>query len=226
MSDDQRKAWISTSKKPVAYLTDHVGNFGAHGLPDLPVEIGLDDSVAAGGRKQREIKLRACVNPSCIKLGEPFSANLSACPHCNFELPIKSRTNPKEVMGDLGKLDATTLARLISEIRAIQGPARIPTTVADNVARLIEKRWDSRAKSSAGVAEAIRKWAKEFGKGTPSSTMHVMFYRKFGVDIATAVSRSFRENVELIEKIEKDIKDGKDTGGLGKEMGASQRGTG
>jgi len=77
LTDEQRRAAIAASEKPVAYIIDHVNNVLRHGLPDARREWSLDRRERRSNGKSDAIPMRVCVNPECI---QPYERIYKCCP--------------------------------------------------------------------------------------------------------------------------------------------------
>lgn len=103
--------------KEYAYVLDHVGNTGAHGLPYDVQEWTLDGEIKKKGKKNQEPAIRVDMCESCFAVYEPAPV----CPMCGHVNKVRD-TTPKQVEGDLHEITAETLIR--KEKRKEQGKSQ------------------------------------------------------------------------------------------------------
>lgn len=199
LTDDQRRAAIAASEKPVAFIIDHVGNVLRHGLPDARREWSLDRRERRGGGKSDAIPLRTCVNPECL---QPYERVFKCCPFCGHYPPPPARSAPEFVDGDLTELDTETLAALRGEIARIDGDAVIPYGAAPEVAGAVRKRHWERRQAQTALRNVIAWWAGlEAAQGRGESESYRRFYHRFGLDVANAQTLNAKEAAELAERV-------------------------
>ena len=199
LTDEQRRAAIAASEKPVAYIIDHVNNVLRHGLPDARREWSLDRRERRSNGKSDAIPMRVCVNPECI---QPYERIYKCCPYCGHYPPPPSRSAPEFVDGDLLELDAETLAALRGEIARIDGDPVIPYGAAPEVVGAVKRRHWERREAQVALRNVIAWWAGlETAQGRGESESYRRFYHKFGVDVANAQTLNAREAAELAERV-------------------------
>jgi len=203
LTDDQRRAAIAASEKPVAYIIDHVGNVLRHGLPDARREWSLDRRERRSSGKSDAIPMRVCVNPECI---QPYERTYKCCPHCGHYPPPPNRSAPEFVDGDLLELDESTLAALRGEIARVDGDAVIPYGAAPEVVGAVRKRHWERREGQQALRNMIAWWAGlESAQGRSESESYRRFYFKFGIDVASAQTLGAREAGELAERVNTEL---------------------
>jgi superfamily II DNA or RNA helicase len=196
-TDEERKAYIQASRKPVGIIIDHVGNVVRHGLPDRAREWSLDRRERRTKKKDDAIPLRVCVN--CL---QPYEAVSKKCPYCDFYMAPASRGGPEFVDGDLTELDAATLAALRGDIARIDGDFYAPQGLDQYAAMGARKRHMERQQGQASLRNAVAWWAgAEAASGSSESESYRRFYFRFGIDVANAQLLGAREAEELAEKV-------------------------
>lgn len=199
LTDEQRRAAIAASEKPVAIIIDHVNNVLRHGLPDARREWSLDRRDRRSGKKSDAIPMRVCLNADCV---QPYERVFKCCPYCGHYPPPPTRSAPEFVDGDLLELDAETLAALRGDIAKIDGDAVIPWGASPEVAGAVRKRHWERQQGQAALRNVIAWWAGlESAQGRGESESYRRFYFKFGVDVANAQTLGAREAAELAERV-------------------------
>lgn len=195
-TDEERKAYIRASRKPVGIIIDHVGNVVRHGLPDRAREWSLDRRERRT-KKKDDIPLRVCVN--CL---QPYEAISKKCPYCDFYMAPASRGGPEFVDGDLTELDAATLAALRGDIARIDGDFYAPQGLDQYAAMGARKRHAERQQGQAALRNAVAWWAGlEAARGSSESESYRRFYFRFGIDVANAQTLGAREAEELAHKV-------------------------
>lgn len=203
LTDEQRRAAIAASEKPVAYIIDHVNNVLRHkGPPDAKWREGswsLDRRDRRSSGKSDAIPMRVCVNPECI---QPYERIYKCCPYCGHYPPPPSRSAPEFVDGDLTELDAETLAALRGEIARIDGDPVIPYGAAPEVAGAVRRRHWERREGQRALRNVIAWWAGlESAQGRGESESYRRFYHRFGIDVANAQTLNAKEAGELAERV-------------------------
>lgn len=199
LTDEQRRAAIAASEKPVAYIIDHVGNVLRHGLPDARREWSLDRRERRSGGKSDAIPMRVCVNPECI---QPYERIYKCCPYCGHYPPPPSRSAPEFVDGDLLELDPETLAALRGEIARIDGDPVIPYGAGPEVVGAVRRRHWERREAQQALRNVIAWWAGlESAQGRGESESYRRFFHRFGLDVASAQTLGAREAGELAERV-------------------------
>lgn len=199
LTDEQRRAAIAASEKPVAIIIDHVNNVLRHGLPDARREWSLDRRERRSGKKSDAIPLRVCINDQCL---QPYERVFKCCPYCGHYPPPPLRSAPEFVDGDLTELDAETLAALRGEIARIDGDPVIPYGAAPEVAGAVRRRHWERREGQRALRNVIAWWAGlESAQGRGESESYRRFYHRFGVDVANAQTLNAKEAAELAERV-------------------------
>lgn len=199
LTDEQRRAAIAASEKPVAFIIDHVNNVLRHGLPDARREWSLDRRERRSNGKSDAIPMRVCVNPECI---QPYERIYKCCPYCGHYPPPPSRSAPEFVDGDLLELDPETLAALRGEIARIDGDPVIPYGAPAEVAGAVRRRHWERREGQKALRNVIAWWAGlENAQGRGESESYRRFYHRFGVDVANAQTLNAKEAAELAGRV-------------------------
>ena len=199
--------------KDHAIIIDHVGNVFRHAVMRIdpwlqrPVidlcyrNWSLDRSGSRGGSTPADvIPVRYCLNPACL---EPFERYRKCCPFCGEAIPEPAgRSAPEQVEGDLGELDAATVAELFSRIQGVQ-TAQAPGNL-EYAARIgAQKRMDERRAAQSAVQNALAwfgGWLDARGI-TDRGEQWRAFFHTFGADIATVQALTAREMWEWYGKI-------------------------
>ena len=209
LTDEQRRAAIAASEKPVAIIIDHVNNVIRHGLPDARREWSLDRRERRSGKKSDAIPMRTCATWTDVDGVEhegcfqPFERVFKECPYCACPVPPPpARSAPEFVDGDLLELDADTLAALRGEIARVDGDPVIPWGASPEVAGAVRKRHLERQQGQRTLRNVIAWWAGlENAQGRGESESYRRFYHRFGVDVANAQTLNAKEAAELAERV-------------------------
>jgi DNA repair protein RadD len=197
LSDQDRKAYIMLSRKPVGIIIDHVNNVVRHGLPDARREWSLDRRERRSAKKSDAIPLRVCV--ACL---QPYEAVCKRCPYCDHYQAPAARSGPEFVDGDLTELDPATLAALRGDIARIDGDFYAPQGLDRYAAMGARKRHMERQQGQATLRNAVAWWAGvEAARGNSESESYRRFYFRFGIDVANAQTLGAREAEELAQKV-------------------------
>lgn len=204
MSDEERRAHIAASPKPVALIIDHVGNVIRHGLPDAPRVDTLNRRERRSSGPSDAIPLRACANENADGLGTPcasvYERYHKVCPFCGFYPEPPARTAPEFVDGDLYELDAATLAAMRGEKERIDGAPLIPRHLDGLAAAGLQKQHHLRQTAQFYLREQIALWAGwQNSQGFDDSQGYRRFFHAFGVDVlsAQALNRADAEALTL-----------------------------
>lgn len=209
-SDAERVAHIAASDKPFGILLDHVGNVLRHnGPPDVPREDSLDRRERKSSGKSDAIPLRTCVpwkdgdgydHEGCM---QPYERVHKECPYCGCPIPPPAARNaPEFVDGDLGELDADTLAAFFGAIAKVDAAPVIPYGASPEVVGAVRKRHWERQQAQQELRKSIAWWAGlEHAQGRSESESYRRFYLTFGTDVASAQTLSAREAGELAERV-------------------------
>lgn len=191
LTDEQRRAHIAASGKPVALIIDHVGNVIRHGLPDAP----RDDSLARRERRSSgpsdAIPLRSCANENADGMGTPCASVYprfhKTCPFCGFYPEPPARTAPEFVDGDLHELTAETLAAMRGKVADIDGAPYVPRHLDAMATRGVQNRHYERQVAQHALRENIALWAGwQAHQGRDLSQSYRVFYHTFGLDVLSA----------------------------------------
>lgn len=191
LTDEQRRAHIAASGKPVALIIDHVGNVIRHGLPDAP----RDDSLARRERRSSgpsdAIPLRSCANENADGMGTPCASVYprfrKTCPFCGFYPEPPARTAPEFVDGDLHELTPETLAAMRGKVADIDGAPYIPRHLDAMATRGVQNRHYERQVAQHALRENIALWAGwQAHQGRDLSQSYRVFYHTFGLDVLSA----------------------------------------
>jgi len=191
LSDEERRANIAASSKPVALIIDHVGNVIRHGLPDAPRNDTLDRRERRSSGPSDAVPLRACANENADGQGTPcasiYPRFLKTCPYCGFYPEPPERSAPEFVDGDLHELTPEALAALRGKVANIDGAPRIPQSLDPMAARGLMNRHHERQQAQHVLREMIALWAGwQRHQGRDDSQSYRIFYHTFGLDVLTA----------------------------------------
>lgn len=205
-TDEQRRAHIAASGKPVALIIDHVGNVIRHGLPDAPRRDSLDRRERRSSGPSDAIPLRACPNENADGMGTPcasvYPRSLKACPYCGFYPEPPERSAPEFVDGDLHELTPEALAALRGKVAQIDGAPRIPQHLDAMAARGLMNRHHERQQAQHALREQIALWAGwQRHQGRDDSQSYRIFYHTFGRDVMSAQALGRPEAEALAAKI-------------------------
>ncbi len=205
-TDNERKAHIAASSKPVATIIDHVSNtaWDRHGVPDRK-------QIWSFNRRDKRCKSK--VNdkiPSrvCIKCKCQYERTIKACPGCGYIPEITARDGPEQVDGDLIELNEATLARMRGEVERVDRDkeeyrteliAKFTPTVGvhTGVKRHVERQ------ELQGALRASINWWKHYQRimGRDKSESYKRFYWAFGIDELSAQALKHKDALELADRI-------------------------
>jgi superfamily II DNA or RNA helicase len=190
-TDEQRRAHIAASEKPVALIIDHVGNVIRHGLPDAPRQDTLDRRERRSSGPSDAVPLRACANENADGMGTPcasiYPRFLKTCPYCGFYPEPPERSAPEFVEGDLHELTPEALAALRGKVAQIDGAPRIPQHLDAMAARGLMNRHHERQVAQHALREQIALWAGwQRHQGRDDSQSYRIFWHTFGIDVMSA----------------------------------------
>lgn len=192
-TDEERRAHIRASDKPVGMIIDHVNNVVRHGLPDAAREWSMDRREKRSSKKSDAIPLRVCL--ACM---QPYEASFKRCPYCDHYTAPQSRGGPEFVDGDLTELDPAMLRAMRGEIARIDGDFHAPRGLAIEAQMGARKRHMERQEGQRALRGAIAWWAGlEAARGHSESESYRRFYFRFGIDVANAQTLGAREAEEL-----------------------------
>lgn len=205
-TNDERRAHIAASGKPVALIIDHVGNVIRHGLPDAPRNDGLNARERRSSGPSDAIPLRACANENADGMGTPCASVYKrfhkVCPYCGFYPEPPARSAPEFVDGDLYELDPEVLAAMRGKVAMIDGAPRVPQHL-DAIAQAgVRKTHQARVTAQQFLRELIALWAGwQTAQGFDDSQGYRRFYHAFGIDVLSAQALGKPEAETLSLKI-------------------------
>ena len=200
-TDAQRLSEIAASVKPKAIIIDHVENYKRHGLPDVERQYSLDRAPRKSRKpKSDEIPLRYCVNEQCYAA---YPATLDKCPECGTPRPPPvRRSTPEEVDGNCLELDAEVLHAMRRAQAVVDGPARFPVGVADNVRAAIQRNHNERREAQNEMRKAAALWLGwQNAQGHSEAEGYRQFFYKFGRDILTSMALGAGEAEEMRRRV-------------------------
>ncbi len=185
--------------KQYGILCDHVGNVARHGLPDCPQDYSLEHG-RPPKTDQLELPIRQCPNPDCFRVFEGYSMR---CPHCLFRPVAQLREAPELVEGDLIEFAPELLAKLRAEAARLISPhQRVPHRLGAGIVAKVAGLQNARAAAQLRLREAMTYWAGvQLAGGLELSAAYRKFYRKFGIDAATAQTLDAAEASKLYERV-------------------------
>lgn len=199
---EERRAHVAASRKPIAYVIDHVGNVVRHNLPCSFRPWSLDRRE----RKSRSapsdaMPLTTCLNETCML---PYERHLSSCPYCGTEpAPPAVRKTPEAVDGDMVLLDPASLRLLEAEVRRIDGPPTIPANLSPPAVGALRRNHFDRQEAQRDLRESIALWAGRYAQaGEPDRAIHKRFYLTFGLTILEAEAYGANDANVLRAKID------------------------
>lgn len=207
-TDEERRAHIAMSEKPVALIIDHVGNVIRHGLPDAPRQDTLARRERRSNGSSDAIPLRRCTNTNvggienqvCAKDYERY---LKSCPYCGHYPEPLERSAPEFVDGDLFELSPEAIAALRGRVMQIDGAPRIPQHLDAMAARGLMNRHHERQVAQHELREAMALWAGwQRHVGRDDSQSYRLFYLTFGVDVMSAQALGRGEAEALTARIQ------------------------
>lgn len=191
----ERLKIISESVKPIAFITDHVGNIVKHfGPPDYRKEPWTLDARSKRNAPTDQIPLRVC--DGCEY---PYERIQDCCPKCGKvpEPPI-DRSRPEFVDGDVILYDAELLEKLFGERAKVDDKCYVPQNVTPEVAGAIRKRHRERQEAQMALRQTM-------GLVLPptkgDSFNNKKFFFEFGVDTISAQVLGSTEAEKLRQRI-------------------------
>jgi DNA repair protein RadD len=190
-------------------IIDHVGNFerlcNQYGLPDAPHAWSLDAPPKrkrnSAGMSDAEKHVRMCT--ACF---QPFEAWKRTCPHCGNAAAPGRRDKPEFVEGDLTELDPAVLEKMRQEAEDRMKPA--PFQRGDTVkSRKTFERWNDRARAQNELRLNIARWAgfHTYNLRMSDSDTYRLFYKKFGIDVASAKLLGSQQARDLSSRLDAHI---------------------
>ena len=185
--------------KAEAVIIDHVGNVVRHGLPDKPRVWSLDrrERRSNGGST---IPLRVC--PGCTR---PYERSYVSCPYCGHTPEPAGRSSPAEVDGDLIELSPEVLARMRSEVAAVDNAPRFPQGVAPEVTGAIRKRHAERQQAQQALRGAMALWGGVGARPVDVRRAQREFFLRYGVDVMSAQALGRAEAEALEARVRGDL---------------------
>lgn len=198
----QRKQLIAESKKPIAFIFDHVGNVLRHGLPDKPRVWTLDR------RAKRSAPSDAIPMIVCDQCENPYEIIEDRCPHCGAERPLPdegSRGAPNLVGGDIFELDEETLKRMRGDVAKVDNPwCPIPVGASPVVEASARKHHRERHAAQMRLRHFVSWWAGTF-PGEPDAKIVRRFYHTFQIDMLSAFALNRADAEALTERIKEKL---------------------
>jgi DNA repair protein RadD len=204
-TDAQRLAEIAASVKPKAIIIDHVENYVRHGLPDVERTYSLERSERRSRKKKSdEIPLRYCTNELCYAT---YPCVLSKCPECGTPRPApRGRSTPEEVDGNCLELDPAVLHAMRVEQAKVDGPARVPKDLADNVKSAIRRNHHERQEAQHELRKAMGLWAGwQISRGMEAAEIQRTFFYRYGRDVLSAQVLGATDADELRGRIQAEL---------------------
>jgi superfamily II DNA or RNA helicase len=210
-TDEQRLSHIATSEKPRALIIDHVDNTYRHGLPDVRNDWTLDGVTRRSRSSADTIPVRTCANPNANGAGIPclsvYERYRKHCPYCGFYPEPVARNNLDLVDGDLHELDAATLAKMRGEIDRIDGAPLIPGHLEGVAAAGARNQHLARQQAQGHLRNVIALWAGwQQHLGRDDSEAQRIFYHRYGVAVATAMTLGKSDAEKLQHRITDELK--------------------
>lgn len=207
-TDEQRRAFIAQSDKPVALIIDHVGNVIRHGLPDAARVETLDSRERRSNGPSDAIPVRTCANPNVQGTGVPclavYPRMLRTCPHCGYYPEPVARTAPEFVDGDLFELTAEALAAMRGKVALVDGAPRIPNHLEGVAAAGVRKQHEARQRAQSDLRAAMALWAGwQRDLGRSDSECYRAFYHTFAIDVLSAQALGRPDAVALCDRVQK-----------------------
>jgi len=191
--------------KKHALIIDHAGNVLRHGLPDAPRVWSLSPlDKRKSTRDPNIIPVRVCANCTAV-----YIRYLRECPYCGHYEPPRARSTPEYVDGSLIELDEVTLARMRTDIEAVDFSeetiaAQLRARHCPQIGILAAvKRHREKQRAQRELRAAIALWGgHNRAAGRSDDEGHRIFYFKFGVDVLSAQTLGARAAAELMKIIE------------------------
>ena len=194
--------------KTHAIVLDHVGNVIRHGVPDLPKVWSLEGSRGGNRNINGEIPMTSC--PECLAA---YMRTEKQCPYCGYKPEPASRSQPRQVDGDLTELDPSVLDQMHRDAEAAIAPDGdyYEWLCQRGVPQHGRNQHTARHATNRVYQEALRdtiaQWAGyRRAWGRSDSQSYREFFFKFGVDVLTAQTLKAKESSELASRVEKDYK--------------------
>lgn len=201
---EQRLQIIAGSRKPVAYIHDHVGNvLHFFGPPDKPREWSLEPRASRRSGPSDAIPLRVCANFMCL---QPYERFYPRCPYCGMEPPVPAgATLPEQVDGDITLYTTEMLQRLfgVTDVDAAMrvGPdtfCAVPPGMSDGIVRAIQHRHQDKLRLQAELGRVM---PLVMPPTVDSRENMRKFFLRYGVDVVQARLQGAKETEELIGRL-------------------------
>lgn len=201
---EQRLQIIAGSRKPVAYIHDHVGNvLHFFGPPDKPREWSLEPRNSRRSGPSDAIPLRVCSNLVCL---QPYERFYPRCPYCGMEPPVPAGTSlPEQVDGDITLYTPEMLQRLfgVTDVDAAlaKGPdtfCRVPPNMDQSVIRAIQSRHQDKLRAQQELARVMPLVMPPVVGDRENMRK---FFLRYGVDVVQARQLAAKDTEELIDKL-------------------------
>lgn len=188
-------------------IIDHVKNIEKHGPPNKPAQHSLGEIEKKKRNVMRdpdEVPVRTC--PKCWRTSETWSMT---CPHCQHTPPPDLRDRPEQVEGDLLLYTEDLLRRLCGEADKIMKPPALPFSAGPAAVAGRRAQAERDQEAQRNLRDAMAWWAgvQRDVYGRSDAESYVRFYRKFGVDVASAQGLTSTPALALYDLIWKDIGD-------------------
>lgn len=199
----ERRLIIASSRKPIAYIHDHVGNImHFQRLPTMEPEWTLDDRKGKSSGPSDAEPIRICID-GCM---QPYERALPACPYCGTPAPVPvERSAPEHVDGDLmlytpEMLQAMFGVQTPEQALAIK-PNRfcaIPVGVGKHVQIAVQNKHEQKIREQDKLAELMSLLMPP----TRSSQENMRrFFHRYGVDVVQAKMLNAADTADLNARI-------------------------
>jgi len=205
-TDAQRRDFIRTSCKPIAFIHDHVGNLiQFNGPPDKPQKWSLDREAKRASKPNDAEKLRLCLNTTCA---QPYERYLPQCPYCGTEpAPPQQRSKPEHVDGDLSLYTSAMLLEMfgvdnLERVESLtdmsQWSVKVPYGASGDVAGRLQRVFNQKVQSQQKLRKAME---LVMPANLDERINNRKFFLGFGIDTLQAKMLSSAEADELRQKI-------------------------
>lgn len=187
-------------------VIDHAGNVMRHGLPDAYREWTLDRR----DRRSRSAPTGVIPVTTCTKCSGVYERVHSRCPCidpdtgtiCDHYNEPAARTGVQYVDGDLGELDAHTLALMRGQVAKVDGTFYPPSGL-DGVAAMGARKTHAARQETQAALRAVMAlyggWRTAAGDSLPMAQRR--FFLTTGIDVMTAQTLGGKDAAALMEKI-------------------------
>lgn len=203
-TDLERLALIANSTKPKAIVIDHVGNLVWHakfrGLPDSRQEYSLARG-EKNARKTDAIPLR-----TCLECKQPFELYLLKCPYCSTIAPVRGRSTPELVEGDLVELDPAILQAMRGEADKVVRPFHAIHGFEPHVVRSMARKHHDRYSTQMALRHTMMIWGGwQKHLGLQDREAQKLFFIKYGTDVLSAQALGTPDATALHARIQADL---------------------